>query len=118
MIFELPVFSLFPTCQILYFFSHLCFFYFSFFIEITLVYNNICSMCTRLHFYFYIHYSVLTIKILVFIHYHTVDSLYSFHLSLTPFPSGNHYSILREQSLHVITTHTHTNGNHMRRWRC
>ena len=64
MIFELPVFSLFPTCQILYFFSHLCFFYFSFFIEITLVYNIVYIL------YVYLsekamapHFSILAWKI-------------------------------------------------------
>ena len=52
-------------------------------------------MCTKLCFYFCIHYSMLTTKNLVSILHHTVDPLYPFHPPpQPPFPSGNHYSVL------------------------
>ena len=65
-----------------------------FVIEVTLVYNLICSTCTTLYFYFCIHYSILTTKKLVSIHHHTVDLLYPFHPPPSSFPSGNPYSVL------------------------
>ena len=43
-------------------------------------------MCTTLYFYFYVDYSVLRTKNLVFIHHHTVYPLYPFLLPACPYP--------------------------------
>ena len=51
-------------------------------------------MCTTLYFYFCIHYSVLATQSLVSIRHHAVDPLHSFSPPHTPFPCGNHYSVL------------------------
>ena len=51
-----------------------------------LIYNIMCFMCTTLYFDPYIHYSILSTKVLVSIHYHTVDLLYSFFPPPTLFP--------------------------------
>lgn len=56
-----------------------------FLIEVTFVYD-ICLMCTMLCYYFYIPYSMLTIKNLVSIFYHIVDPSYP-SPTLPPTPS-------------------------------